>query len=180
MIEGASGTTFPEYMREHVFGPAGMTNTRTDDLAAIVPNRARGYSPRVYGRFDGEWRNAALMDPSYKIPGGGPLSTAEDLARFAIALQNGALMSPASFQQMSTIQRTRGGAEMGYGLGWYVAKWKGRRATAVRHGGVQPGFTSELRMLPEHRFAVAILTNLEGGGRLGLGTLADIADIVLQ
>jgi serine beta-lactamase-like protein LACTB, mitochondrial len=182
VIEGASGTKFSEYMREHVFGPAGMTHTRTDDLSDIVPNRGRGYSPKVYGRFDGEWKNAALMDPSYKIPGGGLLSTAEDLARFAIALQSGGLLGPASLRQMSTIQRTRDGAETGYGLGWYVAKWKGRRGgTAVWHGGVQPGFTSELRMLPEHRFAVVILTNLEGGGRLGLGTLADdIADIVLQ
>ena len=46
---------------------------------------------------------------------------------------------------------------------------------------MQAGFTSELRLLPEHRFAVVILTNLEGGGKLGLGALADeIADIVLQ
>ena len=182
VIEGASGATYPEYMREHVFGPAGMTHTRVDDVAAIVPNRARGYSPKVYGRFDGEWRNAALMDPSYKTPGGGLLSTAEDLARFAMALQNGALLAPASFRQMTTIQRARDGTETGYGLGWYVGKWEGRQAgTAVWHGGVQAGFTSELRLLPEHRFAVVILTNLEGGGKLGLDALADeIADIVLQ
>ena len=52
---------------------------------------------------------------------------------------------------------------------------------SVWHGGVQPGFTSNLWMLPKKRFALVILTNLEGGGRLGLGTLANqIADIVLQ
>ena len=51
---------------------------------------------------------------------------------------------------------------------------------AIWHGGVQPDFTSDLWLLPKKRFALVILTNLEGGGRLGLGTLTNqIADIVL-
>jgi len=36
-------------------------------------------------------------------------------------------------------------------------------------------------MLPKKRFALVMLTNLEGGGRLDLGTLAkQIAEIVLR
>lgn len=52
-----------------------------------------------------------------------------------------------------------------------------RRQTARRRLGlarrVQPGFTSDLWILPRKRFALVILTNLEGGGRLGLGLLAN-------
>src|SRR5882672_8273136 len=95
-IEGASGMRYTDYMRTNVFEPAGMSHTQADDPSVIVPKRARGYSPKVYGQFDGQWRNAALMDPSYKLPGGGMLSTVGDLARFAIALQSEAMLKKKS------------------------------------------------------------------------------------
>jgi CubicO group peptidase (beta-lactamase class C family) len=183
VIEGASGMTFVDYLRDNIFKPAGMQHTQVDDLFAIIPNRARGYSPRVFGQFDGNYRNPYLMDSSYKIPGGGLVSTAEDLARFAIAVQNGVLIKPETFAEMSKSQKTRDGRETGYGYGWYVGVSGGfsNNPDSVGHGGVQPGFTSNLLILPKKRFAVVILTNLEGGGRLGLGTLAEqIAEIVLQ
>ena len=124
----------------------------------------------------------ALMDSSYKIPGGGLVSTAEDLARFAIAVQNGVLIKPETFEQMTKNQKTRDGQVTGYGYGWYVGQREGREPDgSVWHGGVQQGFTSDLWILPSKKFAVVILTNLEGGGRLGLATLANsIAAIAIQ
>jgi serine beta-lactamase-like protein LACTB, mitochondrial len=183
VIEGASGMSYEDYMRENVYQPAGMQSTQVDDLYAIIPNRARGYAPRVFGKFDGNLRNPHLMDSSYKIPGGGLVSTAEDLAKFAIAVQNNVLIKPTTFGEMSQSQKTRDGRETGYGYGWYVGVSGGfsNNPNSVGHGGVQQGFTSNLLILPKKRFALVVLTNLEGGGRLGLGTLANqIADIVLQ
>ena len=183
VIEAASGVNFENYMRENIFRPAGMTHTYVDDLYAIILNRARGNTPRVFGVLDGNYRNPSLMDSSYKIPGGGFLSTAEDLGRFAIAAQNGVLIKPETFAEMSRSQKTRDGQETGYGYGWYVGGNLGfsADAEAVWHGGVQQGFTSDLVLLPKKRFAVIILTNLEAGGRLELGRLAkQISEIVLQ
>jgi len=42
-VEGASGTSYDDYMLESVFRPAGMNHTRPDDLFTIIPDRARGY-----------------------------------------------------------------------------------------------------------------------------------------
>lgn len=181
IVEGASGRSFEDYMRQQVFTPAGMSRTLADDVLQIVPNRARGYTPRTFGAFDGNYRNAILMDSSYKRPGGGWLSTAEDLARFAIAVETGQLIKPETFRQMTQGQRTTGGVETGYACGWYVnTRDGGRRDGSVWHGGVQPGFTSDLWLVPSRRFAVAIVANLEGGGRLGLADLGEqIAAIVL-
>src|SRR2546423_5297922 len=174
VIEGASGMTFADYLRENIFKPAGMQHTQVDDLYAIIPNRARGYTPRVFAQFDGNYRNPVLMDSSYKIPGGGLVSTAEDLARFAIAAQNGVLIKPGTFAEMSKSQKTRDGRETGYGYGWYVGKLGGlsNDPHSVWHGGVPPGVNSNLWPLPKKRFAVVVLNKLECGGRLGLGTLS--------
>jgi len=182
-IEGASGMTFEDYLQKNIFTPAGMQHTYVDDLYAIIPNRAHGNTPRVFGQLDGNYRNPVLMDSSYKVPGGGLLSTAEDLARFAIAAQNGVLIKPETFAEMSRSQKTRDGRDTGYGFGWYLGGTGGfaNDTEVVWHGGVQPGFTSDLVLLPKKRFGVVILTNLEAGGRLELGRLAkQVADVALQ
>ena len=183
VIEGASGMAFEEYMRENVFKPAGMTRTRLDDVFAIIPNRARGYSPRAFPQLDGNYRNPVLMDSSYKYPGGGFVSTAEDMARFAISVLNGTLIKPETFAEMSKNQKTRDGRDTGYGYGWYIGRTPGFASDpeAVSHGGVQAGFTSNLVLLPKKKFAVVILTNIEAGGRLDLaGLVKQLGDIVLQ
>jgi serine beta-lactamase-like protein LACTB, mitochondrial len=184
-IEGASGQTYGDYMRENVFGPAHMLQTRTDSVYDIIPNRARGYTrlgvgESFSGRFPtGDVRNSDFMDSSYKLPGGGLVSTVEDLAAFAIAVQSGVLVAPETFERMVTRQRTTAGEDTPYGLGWYVDGIEGRTGV-VWHGGVQKGVTSTLYLLPRERFAVVILTNLEGGGMLGLEPLASrIADILV-
>lgn len=183
VIEGASGMSFEDYMREHVFKPAGMTRTRLDDIFAIIPNRARGYTPRVFAQLDGNYRNPVLMDSSYKYPGGGFVSTAEDMGRFAIAVMNGTLIKPETFAEMSKNQKTRDGRDTGYGYGWYVGRSPGfaNDPEAVSHGGVQAGFTSDLVLLPRKKFAVVVLTNIQAGGRLDLASLVkQLGDIMLQ
>src|SRR6266550_277966 len=180
VIEGASRMSYVDYMRENVFRPAKMNHTQADNVYDLIPNRARGYHPRVYGKFDGNLRNADLADTSYKIPAGGFVSTVEDLANFAIAVQNGVLIMKETFEQMSTPQKTREGKATAYGLGWYL-DGVGDRKGLVWHGGVQPGVTNMLFILPKERFALVILTNLEGGGYLQLETLLNqIADIMRQ
>ena len=61
------------------------------------------------------------MDSSYKLPGGGFLSTAADMARFAISVLNGTIIKPETFAEMSKNQKTKDGRETRYGYGWYVA-----------------------------------------------------------
>ena len=123
------------------------------------------------------------MDPSYKIPGGGWLSTVGDMVRFGLALQAGTLLKPESFQRMTTMQRVRGTGDTFYGLGWIVEGWgipdAPRIPGLVWHGGVQQGVTTNLYMLLPDRSVVAVMTNVEGEG-LALTKLAsEITNIVL-
>jgi CubicO group peptidase (beta-lactamase class C family) len=171
-IEGASGQTYETYMREHVFQPAGMTRTRLDRIYEIVPERARGYqllteegykqlpAPLQAIARPGEIYNADLHDTSMKIPGGGLLSTAEDIVRFTLALRSGSLVSRSTLELMWTEGRTRDGTPTGYGLGWGVTPAQDgiRRLT---HSGNQAGAAGVFHVLPEAELAYAIMTNLE-------------------
>ena len=150
-IEGAAGERFQDYVAERVLKPAGMTHTVVDDVFEIVPHRARGYQT-----LDGQVRNASLMDSSYKIPGGGYVTTAEDLVRFADALMDGKLLKPGTVAQMWTASAVSG--KDGYGLGFQVRD--GGRF--VMHSGGQPGTSTELLLIPRAHFAVAVLANMDG------------------
>jgi serine beta-lactamase-like protein LACTB len=173
-VEGASGMKFTDYLRENIFKPAGMNRMRADDVGDLIMNRAQGYRKTEAG----ELRNSALADTSYKIPGGGLVSTVEDLARFAVSLQAGALAKKETLDQMWTAQKTRDGKPTGYGLGWSVSERNGMKVVA--HGGAQQRVSTNLFMLPEKGIAVVLMANLEGvGGRLGQLS-AQIADILLQ
>lgn len=171
-VEGASGMKFLDYLRQNIFGPAGMERIRDDSVHDIIPLRARGYRKMPWG----EIQNCALADTSNKIPGGGLVSTAEDLVKFAIALNKGVLLKKASVEQMYTLQTTRDGQPAPYGLGWRIQELAGKKW--VGHDGSQPGTSTFLLVLPSDGFAVAILTNLEG---LNLGPLAlRMAQVVLR
>lgn len=155
VVEAAAGMKFTDYLRIHVFQPAGAERIQPDDVFRIIPNRTRGYRRTAAGVVE----NCALADTSNKIPGGGLLATAEDLVRFALALLEGRLVRPETLAQMFTSQRTRDGKPTGYGLGWYVGQREGRRW--VEHSGSQPGASTHLLLVPERRLVVAVLTNLE-------------------
>ncbi|HTW31276.1 MAG TPA: serine hydrolase domain-containing protein, partial [Candidatus Sulfotelmatobacter sp.] len=88
VMEGASGAKYVEFMQQNVLAPAGMNQTRVDDRFAIIPYRTRFY----HKTKDGTVENAEFLDSSYKIPGGGWLSSAEDMARFEVAILNDKLI----------------------------------------------------------------------------------------
>jgi serine beta-lactamase-like protein LACTB, mitochondrial len=179
IIEEASGQNYVDFVTENIFKPLEMMHSRPDTPHTIVPNRSRGYAKTDAGVL----RNAGFMDPSYKIPGGGWLSTGGDMVRFGLALQAGMLLKRETFQQMTTMQRVGGKEDTFYGLGWIVEGWgvpdAPRVPGLVWHGGVQQGVTTNLYLLLPDHTVVAVMTNLEGEG-LALTKLAsEITNIVL-
>jgi CubicO group peptidase (beta-lactamase class C family) len=154
VIEGASGEKFEDYVAAHVLKPAGMTHTVIDDLFEIVPHRARGYQ-----KVDGKVKNAGLMDSSYKIPGGGFVSTAEDLVQFARALMDGKIVKPATLAAMWTPAKVTGPKPSNYGLGFGILTINGEKYVA--HSGGQQGTSTQLVIIPGKHFAAAAMANLE-------------------
>lgn len=175
-VEQITGRRFVDYLREALFAPLGITSIRDDSVAALIQHRARGYSRDSSGKI----RNAAFLNSSYKIPGGGLVSNAGDLARFGLALETGRIVRSASFAQMATKARTMSGVEVPYGYGLIIGEIPNLLPGAVWHGGVQQGFTSVLYMLPSDGISIAVVSNLEGiPGSLAAFT-NDVARIVRE
>jgi CubicO group peptidase (beta-lactamase class C family) len=156
-IEGASGSRYVDFMRHSVFIPANMNQTQVDDRFAIIP-----YRTRFYEKLDsGVIRNSDFLDSSYKIPGGGWLSSAEDMARFEVAILNDKLIRRATRDLMWTPLKPSSGDPDPYALGWGWREHKPGEVAAVGHSGGQQGTSTAFMIAPEQRAAVVVLTNLE-------------------
>ena len=159
-IERASGMSYLDYLRERIITPAGMTRTTADDANLKIPNRAVGYRKGLFGfGWIGGVHLAPPHDTSIKLPAGGLASTVEDMARFAIALNTGKLVRPATREQMWTKPKLRDGTESDYGYGFLIGYKDGKKR--VFNDGSQSGTRTFLFMQPDDKFAVSLMTNLE-------------------
>jgi len=156
VMEGASGVKYTDFMRDNVFTSAGMTNTQPDNRFAIIPYRTRFYQKTQ----DGTVENADFLDSSYKIPGGGYISSAEDMARFEVAILNGKLLKRSTLDAMWTPLKPSDGSKDTYGLGFGVGDETGIKV--VGHSGGQQGCSTDFLIAPEKRMGVVVLTNMEG------------------
>ena len=116
IIERVSGSSYWEFLRTRVFAPAGMHATRSSDPRAVIRARAAGY-----GWSSGDFENRfPLSENAYSA--GAIVSTITDMARWAIAVHAGRLISKASRDQIWTpLTVTRGPVPpFSYGFGWVV------------------------------------------------------------
>jgi CubicO group peptidase (beta-lactamase class C family) len=165
VLEGAAGRAYAEVVRETVLGPAGMTQTVIDDRFAVVPERARFYEKTAPGdAARGRVQNADPVDSSRDVPGTGWLASADDMARFEVALLGDRLVRRSSREAMWTPLPGAADATTGasYGLGWQVGP------STFGHGAAQPGTSAAFVVAPRRGAGVVVLANLGGVDAGGL------------
>src|SRR5882762_1255640 len=155
VLEGATSQKYVDFVRENVFKPARMEHTQADDFFAVIPHRTRWYHKDKAGAV----RNAGVLDSSYKIPGGGLISSADDMARFESAMLADKLVQRSTRDLMWTILKPTEGKPSHYALGWFVAEKFGLRTAG--HTGGQPGTDTAFLMAPERRAGVVVLANMD-------------------
>ncbi|HEX8905390.1 MAG TPA: serine hydrolase domain-containing protein [Longimicrobiaceae bacterium] len=88
LVERLSGEDYYDYVRRHVYQPAGMTRTAHFAVDSLPPNTALGYTRGGPGQpAQGPLRRNAEMLPGRGSSAGGGYSTAHDLMRFVQALR---------------------------------------------------------------------------------------------
>ncbi|CAM5449161.1 serine hydrolase [Streptomyces spiroverticillatus] len=155
LVEVVGGKPFASYMADRVFRPLGMTGTTTVDSTAEMPEQARGYV-RAYGQL------IERDQPHWFTAGGfGAVTTADDLARWLIAQNNGGtsadgrrVVSAQSVTTMHTPPRTPSGTA--YAMGWTRSE-EGPRE--IRHTGQLLTHNAAQTLLPDSRTGIAVVTN---------------------
>ena len=155
VIEGASSEKYVDFVWQNVFVPAGMEHTQVDNRFAIIPYRTRFYRKTESGTV----QNTDFLDSSYKIPGGGWLSSAEDMAKFEVAILNDKLIKRTTRDLMWTPLKPSDGSKDNYALGW--GSWTENDLAVVGHSGGQQGTSTQFLIVPGPRAGVVVLANME-------------------
>ena len=156
IIEAVSGESYYDYVREHVFGAAGMASTDSLPESQDVPNRSIGYTHPSPGA---RWQPNTDWLPWRGTAAGGGYSTVGDIARFADALTGHKLLSSASTELLITGKVDLGSGGR-YAFGFFDARDKDGGGW-VGHGGGAPGMNGDLRIYLKSGYVVVVLANLD-------------------
>jgi CubicO group peptidase (beta-lactamase class C family) len=157
LIKKITGKFYGDFLKERVFGPAGMKTARVISESDIIPNRAAGYLLR-----EGVLKNQEWVSPTLNTTADGALYfNVEDLAKWDAALNGEVLLKRSTLEQMWTPVKLKDGTTKPYGYGWAVEKTKSGKKI-VEHGGAWQGFTSHIVRYLDHKITVATLCNLQG------------------
>jgi D-alanyl-D-alanine carboxypeptidase len=154
IVEKVSGQNYYDYVRDHIFKPAGMIATASEPEDQVVADRSVGYM-----RSDGAgWQRNTDTLPYRGTSAGGGYSTVEDLLKFATALQTNKLLKPQYTEMLTTgkVETPNGGK---YAYGFQEGTVNGTRCFG--HGGGAPGMNGELKICPGPGYVVAVLANLD-------------------
>ncbi|MGF1644394.1 MAG: serine hydrolase domain-containing protein [Thiotrichales bacterium] len=155
-IERVSGLVYESYLRERLLTPLGMSNSAFE----IAPPIAT----QAYDRRGKPAEEPALRD----TPAGGLNTSAPELLQFARMLFAAGLLGDtrvlgaASVAEMQRPQNAASplDADLRVGLGWHFAPDAVRGGGPVlMHDGGTINHRAVLMLLPEHKLAVAVLSN---------------------
>lgn len=166
IVEDVSGQPFAEYLREHVFAPLGMADTDIVRSPRVESSLATGYDlgrggPKAV--TDRQWLTAAASMI---------YSTPRDMARYLAALlggganQQGRILAPATQALMFEPHYQSHPLIPGIGLAFDRYDVGGHRV--VGHGGILPGFNSQIFVAPDDGIGVMAFTNGARGAMLWL------------
>ena len=162
LIEAVSGKTFEQFLKENIFDPLLMNNTKMINYKTILPNRAAGYQ-----RENKQFVNKILpQDPVVEFSDGGLVSTVIDMSKWDAALHSEKLLKKETLELMFTPVKIKDGYAP-YGLGFGTTPFQGRRC--VGHIGRIPGFESAITRFFDEKISVVVFMNTElDSGQMGM------------
>jgi len=152
IVEKVSGQPFREFLKERIFDPLGMHNTVVyDETEPVIENRAIGY--KQSGR--GYRPNDFLL---WTSGSSGIFSNVEDLFKWDQCLYTEKLVSAETLKEAFS-PHARVDRRENYGYGWRITANEGSKA--VYHAGSLGGAHTIIFRVPEKRFTIILLANVE-------------------
>jgi CubicO group peptidase (beta-lactamase class C family) len=167
LIEKVSGLSYREYVRRHIFAPAGMRASDFFRLDEVNENVAEGSDPQRDAQSAVvSWRKNIYSFPPIGSPDSGAHVTASDLDQFLRTMKAGVLLSPAFARAFFTPQVLHDvGREwkVMYGFGIEFAVAESGTILFAEKEGINAGVSAVIRHYPEHDINVVLLSNMQLG-----------------
>lgn len=190
IVAKVSGMSWDDFVQQRLLAPLAMTASTT--TVRGLEWRTNVASP--HADVDSVVRPVAWRNIDNAGPAGSINSNVVDMAQWArLQLNDGTLagkrlISRRLVDEMHTPQtiiRNDSASQAfnpathytSYGLGWFLEDYRGR--AVIHHGGNVDGFTALVAMLPEEKFGLVILTNMNGTG-LPAALMHKVFDLQLQ
>jgi CubicO group peptidase (beta-lactamase class C family) len=178
IIPAVTGTSWDDYVREHIFAPLGMQHSTTTN-AGFKEGDDVAYP---HSRVDGKLQVIPFEVLDNAGPAGSINSCAADMAKWVqlqlnhgrFADREGRLFTEERQKEMWSPQtilpisdppaplRALRAHFADYALGWGLRDYHGRKL--IGHTGGVAGFVSRVMLVPEENLGVVVLTNAEEGG----------------
>lgn len=153
VIEKVTDGSYFDYVREHIYKPAGMVNTDCYDLDLVNSNLAIGYE-KEYNESGKQYRNNIFAHVIRGGPSGGGYSTVKDLLKFSDALLSDKLVSAQSRQMLTSPKPELSSPFYGYGFS-VMGK-------IVGHSGGFIGVSSNMDIFLNDGYTAIVLSNYGG------------------
>lgn len=155
-MQEACGMPFEKYVKENILMPLGLKNTFSpedfDVSSSAIRNKTQFYTKRTVC-----FAEAVEVNNTYKLAGGGYLSTCDDVAQLGQAILERQLLKSETYEQLLASQIING-KPTHYGLGFQVSQDASGRKF-VGHVGNSVGAYTNLFIYPEQEKVVAVLIN---------------------
>jgi len=158
ILERITGQSFQELLQSRIFGPLGFSCTYFDNASENGQTRFGDLVPRratVYRFTDDHQRRAWFLYPSYTYASGGAFSCIADLAKWAVGMDQGELLTPESQRIASNDFKLNSGKDAGYGVVFTTGRLRG--LPIFGHSG-GPALGDVVRV-PDHKLTVIVVTN---------------------
>jgi CubicO group peptidase (beta-lactamase class C family) len=183
VVAAVSGKSWDEFIKERIFAPLGMTasNTSVKDL------RPGGNFVSPHQKVEGRLQPVPYMNIDNTAPAGAINSNVAEMAKWVVtqldegAINSGQIGSRRLFSQRQSREMWSAQTPIAvfnpppqlsalkanfsaYGLGWGLSDYRGHKV--VSHSGGLAGMVSRVRMIPDMKLGIVVLTNQEASGAM--------------
>ena len=160
IIEKVTGKKYYDLAKSRLLNPLKLQRTFPQDkrqLKGLIQGYA-GENNQFVGKDRVLENGKFIINPQFEWTGGGMVSNAEDLARWAKAMYEGKAFDASLLPQMlDGVSTPMLGKEAKYGLGVIIRPT--RAGLTYGHSGFFPGYMTEMMYFPEHKISVAVQVN---------------------
>jgi D-alanyl-D-alanine carboxypeptidase len=176
IVEKVTGHSLAFEIRSRILNPLRLSNTYLEGYEKIPElrvahryhyatseyERRAGLSP-LFPRVNSDLIDVSASRLTPEWAAGGIVTTASDLARFALALRDGRLLEPESLRFMMQWTPSEEGQEVGHGL---FRVTRSPNLHSIGHNGAVLGFSADMDWVEE---GDAVIVSLSNAGSIDSG-----------